>query len=449
MLVKNGLVAIRGLDEPARLDIRVEHGVITAIGSGLFPDDEEVIDASGLLILPGGIDPHVHFDDPGYTDREDFYHGTAAAAAGGITTVIDMPCTSIPEVTSLDNLKRKLDVIKPKAVIDFGLHGGVSGQIYESGEYAHRMEELAEHVMGFKTYFISGMDTFHRLSHFRFKKVLEVARDLGKVVLLHAEDYDYVVHATEYARTLKDSPYSFYLSRPELAEMIAVASAAIMAEETGAELHIVHIATAHAAAMIADYENITCETEPHYLAFTLEDFVKMGSILKTVPIVKSPENKPLLWDYLADGVINFVASDHAPAPNDQKFTGSIWTDYAGIPGTQTLLPLIFSEGYMKGKLSLSRLLEVISENAAKRFGFFHRKGSIDVGKDADLVFIDPDKTWVLDTKNEFFSRGKITPFEGMEFRGTIEMTMVRGSIVYRRGHGIQVEPGYGEWIKPK
>ncbi len=446
MVIKNGLIALSGRDEPQRLDIKVEGGVITAIGLDLT--DNEVINANGLLIIPGGIDPHVHFDDPGYTDREDFYHGTAAAAAGGITTVIDMPCTSVPEVTSLENLHRKLDVIRPKAVVDFGLHGGVSGQVFESG-FEKPMEELADYVMGFKTYFISGMDTFHRLNHFRFQKVLEFSRDLGKVILLHAEDYDYVIHATEYARKLKDSPRSFYLSRPEMAEMLAVASAAIMAVEADAQLHIVHIATADAAALIAEYDNVTCETEPHYLAFTLEDFERMGSILKTVPIVKSPENKPLLWEYLADGVIDFVASDHAPAPNDQKFTGSIWTDYAGIPGTQTLLPLLFSEGYMKKRLTLSRFLQVMSENAARRFGFFHRKGSIEVGKDADLVFIDPDKKWVLDTSREFYSKGKITPFEGMEFTGSIEMTMVRGRVVYRRGEGILVEPGYGEWITPE
>ncbi len=448
MIIKNGLVALRGLDEPLKLDIKIEDGRIKAIGSDLGQDDE-ILDASGLLIIPGGIDPHVHFDDPGYTDREDFLHGTSAAAAGGITTIIDMPCTSVPEVTSLDNLKRKLDVIAPKAIVDFALHGGVSGQLYESGRYAQNMEELAEYVTGFKTYFISGMDTFHRLNHFQFRKVTEVAAKLGKVILLHAEDYDYVVNATEYAMKLEDSPYSFYLSRPEVAEMIAVANAAIIAEETGVQLHIVHIATAHAAAMIHDYENITCETEPHYLAFTLDDFIERGSILKTVPIVKSKENKPLLWDYLADGTIDFVASDHAPAPNEQKFSGSIWTDYAGIPGTQTLLPLVFSEGYMSGKLSLSRFLEIVSENAARRFGLSHRKGSIDVGKDADLVFIDPDKKWVLDTGTEFFSKGKITPFEGMEFQGTIEMTMVRGKVVYRRGEGIKVSPGYGEWIKPE
>ncbi len=446
MVIKNGLVALSGHDELIRVDIKVEDGVIKAIGE--LPEDGQVIDASGLWILPGGIDPHVHFDDPGYTDREDFYHGTAAAAAGGITTVIDMPCTSIPEVTSLDNLKRKLDVIQKKAVVDFGLHGGVSGQVYEEG-YWRRMEELAEFVTGFKTYFISGMDTFHRLNHFQFKNVLEAARDLGKVVLLHAEDYDYVLHATEYARKLKDSPHSFYLSRPEISELLAVASAAIIAEETDAQLHIVHIATAHAAAMIADYDNITCETEPHYLAFTLEDFESMGSILKTVPIVKSPENKPLLWEYLADGIIDFVASDHAPAPNDQKFTGSIWTDYAGIPGTQTLFPLVFSEGYMKKRLTLKRLLEVTSENAARRFGLFHRKGSIDIGKDADLIFIDPQARWKVDTSSEFYSKGKITPFEGMEFTGRIEMTMVRGKVVYRRGEGILVEPGYGQWLKPE
>ncbi len=444
MIIKNGKLALPCEDEWKKLDIRIQGEEITELGDDLGGEDE-IIDAEGLLILPGGIDPHVHFDEPGYTEREDFYYGSSASASGGITTVIDMPCTSIPPITSRENLLKKLNIIKKKAIVDFGLFGGISSQSFED-DFARDIEELLESVLGFKTYFISGMPDFGRLDHYQFREVLKVAKRLNIPVLLHAEDYDYVKRATEVEMERGDSWINYYRTRPEVAEVLAVQSAVQLAEEIEADLHIVHIGSAKAGEILWGRDRITGETAPHYLEFDYNDLERIGSALKVTPPVKSPENKQGLWNLLADGVIDFIASDHAPAPEEEKNTGSVWSDYSGIPGTGTLLPYIFARGYLAGRIPLRRLLEVISESAAKRYGIYHRKGSIEVGKDADLVLIDPERDWIV-RGDEFFSKGKVTPFEGMKFRGKIVKTILRGRVIYDDKKGIVVEPGYGKFLK--
>ncbi len=442
MIIRGGKVAIPGHDEPVRTDIRVERGKIAGIGVDL-DGNGGMIDAGGLLVIPGGIDPHVHFDEPGYTSREDFFHGSSFAASGGITTVIDMPCTSVPPVTNLENLQNKLDVISQRSVVDYGLFGGVSRQSFDEGFPAF-MREMSPFVLGFKTYFISGMESFGRLDHFRFEKVLEAAHKLGLPVLLHAEDFDYVDAATEFNRDRNDA-FAYYLSRPESAEILAVEAAVALAKRADADLHIVHLGTAQAAESVG-VGKITGETAPHYLAFDTEDFERIGSALKVTPPVKSTGNADRLWQMLADGKIAFVASDHASCLREEKSTGSIWSDYSGIPGTGTLLPYLFSEGYLAGRLSLSRFVEVVSSAAARRYGIFDRKGSIEVGKDADLALIDESASLTV-RGDEFLSKGKITPFEGTTFRGKVVRTIIRGKTVFDEKHGVIAEPGFGEFLK--
>ena len=442
MIIKNGKVAFPGANNFKRIDIKINDGKIAEFSSDLKDDD--CIDARGVFVLPGGIDPHVHFDEPGFTDREDFYHGSCAAASGGITTVIDMPCTSIPPVINKENLLHKLNIIKRKSLIDFGLFGGISGQSYP--EYKKNMQELSDYVLGFKTYFISGMESFHRLNHYQFLNILKQSGEINRPVLLHAEDLEYVNEATEIEMEKGKGWKNYYNSRPEIAELLAVQNAITLAEDTKTDLYIVHLGTAQAAGLLKDKQNISGETAPHYLEFDVDDLERIGSSLKTAPVVKSAYNKEQLWDLLRDGVINFVASDHAPAPAKHKNTGSVWTDYSGIPGTGTLLPYIFSQGFINGKLSLDRMLEVISENSAKRYGIFDRKGSIEIGKDADLVLINPDEKWTV-RGEEFYSKGKITPFEGMEFQGKVIKTIVRGKVVFDSNKGIVEKAGFGSFIK--
>lgn len=442
MIIKNGAVALPGREKPEAVDIRIRDGKIVELGETLS-GDEEIIEARGLLVLPGGIDPHVHFDDPGFTDREDFAAGSRFAASGGITTVIDMPCTSIPPVTTVANLEEKLKVVEKKAVIDYGFYGGVCPQSMGEG-YPENFRELSRIVFGFKTYFISVMELFSALNHFQFRTVLERAAELGTMVLLHAEDYSYVAAATEYLMARGKDPIDYYNSRPEAAEILAVRTALELAEEAGADLHLVHLSTGKAAGLAAA-SSATCETCPQFLEFTLDDFIEKGSALKVTPPVKRPGNREALWNFLAAGGIDFVSSDHAPCPAEGKKTGSVWTDYAGIPGTGTLLPYLFSEGYLKGRLTLKRLVEVTSESAARRYGLYPMKGAIEAGTDADLVLIDPGQGGKV-TGADFLSQGHITPFEGREFSGRVMETIVRGKTVYRSGDGILVDGGYGRFL---
>ncbi len=475
MVIRGGVAALPGEADLVRVDLRVIEGRIAGLGKGIAPAvDEPVVEAKGLAVFPGAIDPHVHFDTPGFEQREDFRHGSMAAARGGVTTVIDMPCTSLPPATTVENLKEKLRAIEGQSVVDFALFGGISGSLAEES-LARHMAELAPFVVGFKCYFLSGMESFTRVDHRTFARAVAKAAELGRPLLLHAEDYDYVTAATRAIRGEAGVPggskpgaagaasagdaaggeswADYVASRPEAAELTAAASALALARGCEASLHVVHVGTAAAAELLAA-GGATCETCPHYLAFSSADFERLGSALKTAPPVKSPGEAERLWRLLQEGRIAFVASDHAPAPFEEKHTGSVWTDYGGIPGTGTLFPYLYSEGLRAGRLDLPRFLEVIASGAAARYGLAARKGSIEIGKDADLALVDPQASRIV-RGEELLSKGRITPFEGMRLRGEVVKTFVRGALVWdapaqpeRRGgsSGIVAPPGHGRHL---
>jgi len=483
MIVRNGMVALPGHDDFTRADLRIEDGRFIEIAQRLDPaSGEDVVDASGLLVFPGAIDPHVHFDEPGFTHREDFLHGTSEAAKGGVTTVVDMPCTSLPPVTTAAAFDNKLGIVGKSAVVDYALFGGVSGHTVEASLGAGsavdagspggpagapgEMAALAERgVVGFKCYFISGMDTFTRVTHDDFARIVREADRVGRPVLLHAEDLDYVTAATARIKAARGNGapewMDYALSRDEASETVAVASALALAAGREASLHIVHVGTAAAARLVAATE-ATCETCAHYLAFSREDFdgsggrPARGASLKTMPVVKARGEADAIWELLAMGDIDFVTSDHAPAQAEEKETGNPWTAYGGIPGTGTMFPYLLSEGYFAGRLTLPRLLEASSAAAARRYGLSARKGSIEVGKDADFVLVDPAATTTLKGE-ELFSKGKITPFEGMVFKGRIAATWLRGHPVYDArtrdaagrpsGGRIVAAPGTGKFLR--
>ena len=405
-----------------------------------------IIDAEGMITIPGGIDPHVHFDTPGYTHREDFYHGSMSAAAGGITTVIDMPCTSIPPVTNGKNFEIKFDTVKDMSCVDFSFFGGID--VNEFDKYESSMKELAtKGVKGFKTYFISGMSSYPRVNKYQFFKILQKGKELGIPILLHAEDYELLNGLENELSNKPDNYLRYYNSRPALGEVLAVTSAVEIAKSINGNLHVVHVASYEAAEIInkeLNYFNITYETCPHYLYFTFDDFNVKGSSLKTAPVVKTKKDQDKLWQFLTEDKCLFVASDHAPAPLSEKNTGSFMKDYGGIPGTQTLIPAVFSEGFKKNKLNLKKLIEVTSTNASKRYGLYPKKGSIRKNSDADFTLINPNKEWTF-TKDLLYSKGETTPFDGETFQGKIVMTILRGKIIFQENSGITVEKGYGKF----
>jgi allantoinase len=451
MIIRGGLLALPGEDDFRRASIRARGERIAEIGAGLEPEaGEETIDADGLLVFPGAIDPHVHFDEPGFTSREDFRHGSAEAARGGVTTVIDMPCTSLPPVIDLPALENKLGHIAKSALVDFALYGGVSGHAVATS-LDHAMADLAPKVVGFKCYFISGMESFTRVTHDDFARVLAEGRRLGRPILLHAEDLDYVTAATariKAARGSAKAEWSDYCdSRPEAAELVAVASALALARGGEAGLHIVHVGTA-AAAELAHAAGASCETCAHYLEFGREDFGSegraLGAALKTAPVVKGRAERERLWKLLAEGKIDFLASDHAPCTREEKETGNVWTAYGGIPGVGTGFPYLYSEGLARKRITLRRFLEAASGAAARRYGLSSRKGSLEIGKDADFVLVDPRASVKMEGAR-LLSKGKITPFEGMVLSGRVAATYLRGRLVFD-GDEIVAEPGYGRFL---
>ncbi len=456
MIVRNGALALPHERDFLKRDLRIHpEGRIAELGERLVPGaGEEILDARGLRILPGALDPHVHFDEPGFTHREDFLHGSSEAAKGGVTTVVDMPCTSQPPVTTRAALENKLSVVSKSAVVDYAFHGGVSGHAVGESLDVH-MEALAPDVVGFKTYFISGMESFTAVNHDDFRRVVAKAAGLGRPVLLHAEDRDLVTASEARIRGERgaEAPRwrDYVDSRPEDAELAAAATAAALARGYEEWLHVVHVGTAEAARTLAA-AGVSCETCAHYLAFSSEDFERLGSSLKTAPPVKAPGQAERLWGLLADGSIRFVTSDHAPAPFQEKNTGNLWTDYGGIPGVGTWAPYLFSEGLLGGRLSLGRYLEVTASAAAKRYGLSGRKGSLEAGKDADFVLADAQGSTVIEGRT-LLSKGKITAFEGMRLRGRFLATYVRGRLVYdaartdRGGHPIAAEPGSGKFLR--
>lgn len=451
---KNAYIPSGTENDVSETNFRVRDGVFAEIGETLMPvPGEKVIDLNGNLVIPGGIDPHVHFNTPGFEERETFEAGSAFAALGGITTVIDMPCTSLPPVTTPENLKIKLQAINGHSYVDYALWGGVSGNCFADKYWRKHMADLWNAgVVGFKTYSLSGMATFTHLSPEELEQVIEAAGSIGALVGHHAEAAEIVLPIMkELIESGRTDPKAYAESRPASAEITAIERFIHAVSKHRVSGHVVHVSTGAGAEIIGEARragiNISGETCPHYLAFSNEDLIEQGSVLKTAPVVKTKEDSGRLWKALANGEIVFVASDHAPCPAEQKQTGSIWTDYGGISGTGTLLPFMYSEGYRKGRITLSQLVELTSMNAAKRFGLYPKKGAFQIGSDADFVVIDEQQTTTVHGE-DFPSKGKQTPFENSQFAGKIAATYLRGNRIYFGSEDV-TENRIGKWIRRK
>jgi allantoinase len=425
-------------------------GTLTAAG------DESWIDLAGATVLPGVIDGHVHFDTPGFTHRETFAHGTRAAAAGGVTCVVDMPCTSLPAVTTADALSAKLAAIDAEAVVDYALWGGVSGaDVTADGQWRTDLAALAERgIAAIKVYTLSGMETFTDLRAEQLYEVLQLAAELGVPVGVHAEDRELVHTRTERLQAAgADGPEAYAASRPATAEVAAVAMIREVCRATGARTHVVHVASGDALDLIVAGRRqglpISAETCPHFLQFTIDDLVRLGSPLKTAPVVKSAEDRQRLWAGLANGDIAFVATDHAAGQwPEEKSTGSFWTDYGGVPGVELLLPYMYSEGVCMGRLTLERLVQLTSREPALLFGL-ERKGRLQAGCDADFVVFDERETWPVDPE-QLHSLNRYTPLAGHTMTGRVRATYLRGQCVYRReldGTEWFADEGTGQWVR--
>ncbi|MFO7895625.1 MAG: amidohydrolase family protein [Candidatus Cloacimonadales bacterium] len=415
---------------------------IRKIAPEIKSESAEIIDLKGKILIPGGIDPHVHFNQPGFEHHEDFLSGTSAAAAGGITTIIDMPCTSLPPVTNLQNLQNKLQIVQPNALIDFAFWGGI-----RSNDLATINQQIAElwkaGVVGFKIYVTSGMASFGQLSYAQISEVL--SQNPSPLFAFHAED-PAIIAQNEQQLNCSAHPEIFSQIRSIEAEFQAVQN---VLKNSNNHLHFVHISSALAAASISQKKNeidVSFETCPHYLQFTAADFPKLLGRLKTAPPVKYEADRQYLRQSLISGQLDFVATDHAGSDwETEKNLADFAAAYNGIPGTQLLLPYLLDEFYLSGKIDLPRLIEISSENAAKRYGLYPNKGSLQIGTDADFTIIDPQKPMLVDEK-ALLSKGKYSPLVGKKFGASIARTIVRGETIYTDSEGIVGAAGYGEFL---
>ncbi|MDK2917685.1 MAG: allantoinase [Candidatus Petromonas sp.] len=418
-------------------------------------DAKEIIDAQGHLTLPGCIDSHTHINDPGFTHRENFLTGTSAAASGGVTTIVDMPCCSVPSVRSVENLEHKLNAIKNKAIIDYGMWGGVTGEDVREG-WLHNVKEQADYgVLAFKVYMTPSVPTYPRVTDPEMLEAFRAVAETGLPIGIHAENFAmcdfYVKKFQEEGRM--DGP-AWAEARMPLAEKVAIELGISFAEETGARLHIVHMSTGVGAKLIGEAKkkglDVTAETCPHYLTLNYQEaMTEFKQFAKIAPPLRSKEDNEEHWKALADGRIDFVATDHAPyeIPTEKEAEGmNIWTAFPGIPGVETMVPILVSEGYNKGRISLSRLVEVLCTNPAKHYGLYPKKGAMHIGSDADFTIIDLDKEWTID-KDKMYTMAKYTPFHGYKLKGKPVKTIVRGKLVYDDNLGIVGQEGYGQFVR--
>lgn len=399
---------------------------------------KEVIDAEEHLTLPGCIDSHVHFMYQGFPHRENFLTGSAAAASGGVTTVIDMPCCSVPSVRSVDQLNLKHDLVKPQSLVDFAFWGGVTGEDVRQG-WLDNVQEQADHgVVAFKAYMTPSVPTFPRVTDPEMFEAFKAVAKTGLPVGIHAENYamcDYYVDKLE-AEGRTDGP-AWADARMELAEKVAIELGISFAEEAGARLHIVHMSTGIGAKLVGEAKkkgiDVTSETCPHYLTINAKDaMTEYGPLAKIAPPLRTEKDNELLWEGLENGSVDFIGTDHAPyelESEKQKEGMTIWNAFPGIPGVETMVPILVSEGYNKGKISLSKLVDVLSRNAAVHYGLYPKKGAMEIGSDADFTIIDLDKEWTIDVEEESSMCG-YTPLDGMDLKGKVAKTVVRGNVVF-------------------
>lgn len=428
--------------------------------AGFVPNTEgieaaSIIDAEGHLTIPGCIDSHTHINDPGFTHRENFLTGTSAAASGGVTVIIDMPCCSVPSVRSIENLEHKLNAIKDKAIIDYAMWGGVTGEDVREG-WLHHVKEQADYgVVAFKVYMTPSVPTYPRVTDPEMLEAFRAVAETGLPIGIHAENFamcDYYVKKFQKEGRM-DAP-AWAEARSHLAEKVAIELGISFAEETGARLHIVHMSTGIGAKLVGEAKkrglDVTAETCPHYLTLNYKDaMTEFKQFAKIAPPLRCKEDNAIHWEALRDGRIDFVATDHAPyeIPTEKEAEGmNIWTAFPGIPGVETMVPVIVSEGYNKGRLSLSRMVEVLSTAPAKHYGIYPKKGAMHIGSDADFTIIDLAKEWVID-KDKMYTMAKYTPFHGFKLKGKPVKTVVRGKLVYDDKVGIVGREGYGQFIR--
>jgi allantoinase len=440
LLIRNGQVLV-GADL-IEIDVAVGDGEITALGPALSGQARLEIDATGLHVLPGGIDAHVHCDEPGRTEWEGFETASAALAAGGMTAFVDMPLNALPPTVDADAFSLKLRAAQAHSRLDFALWGGlVPGKLDEMP----RLHELG--VIGFKAFMSdTGMEDFRPADDATLRAGMRIAAELDALVAVHAEDDTMVAAGREQALAAGQNDARGYLdSRPIAAELSAISRAIEMAADTGCRLHVVHVSSAEGIELVRSARtggvDVSCETATHFLALTDEDVIRMGTVAKCSPPMRDANNLEQLWDFVGseDGI---VASDHSPCAPELK-TDDFFAAWAGINGCQATLGILL-HAVGRGRVSLAAASAAVSANVAQRLRL-PRKGTIEIGRDADITLTNLAHTWYMQTE-ELRYRHPISALVGTPLQGEIRHVFSRGRPIVTDGR--IVGSGDGHLLRP-
>jgi allantoinase len=442
LLVHGNAVTPDGVLEDAF--IAVENGLIIDISSQPTPA-KETLDARGSYLLPGGIDTHVHSHSSAYKS-EGWKRISQCAAKGGVTTIIDMPYDSPEPTITAEILKKKIEKLERESIVDVALYGTMAK--YNGIPQLQPLIDAGVIAFKFSTY-ETDPTRFPKISNGDIVKAFAVLGKTNLPICFHAEDGEIVDPLVKelYPRG-EAEPHLHADSRPPVSEMTSVASLLEMARGTSVKLHIVHLTVPEGFDLLKHYRtlgvDVTAETCIHYLLLDASEFTKQRGFVKCNPPLRTKAMQEGLWQKLFENKIDFITTDHAPWAPELKNKPNIFDNKSGLPGLETLLPLLYHEGVSKRGLNLETFVKLVSSHPAKRFNLYPRKGVLQLGSDADITILDPRASFLV-RREDTYSVAAHTPYDGWTLNGRITHTFLRGQLVYDGQHVLEQQ---GKFLNP-
>ena len=422
--------------------IAVEEGKIFKIGKETqMPKANEKINLRNLLVLPGVIDSHVHLRDEGKAYKETFETGTAAAAAGGVTTVLDMPNNS-PVTMSKEALRNRMRIAERRILVNVGFYS----------EFPAKLDDMsgiiAEGAVGFKLFMAEQVGGLNIDDDEALTEAFQKAGELKVPVAVHAEDKTLLKKAVEELKLAnRHDVKAFLKAHDERVELEAINRLLALSAQVDMHLHFCHLSTEKGLSAVAEAKEsgktVTCEVTPHHLLLSNADYERYGAFIVTMPPLRSKEHGEALWKGVAESTVDVIGSDHAPHALQEKDASSIWDVKVGVPGLETTLPVMLTMVHKK-RLSLDRLVQLLAEKPAEIFNLNDR-GRLEQGKNADLVVVDFNEKYTIDA-SKFYSKAKFSPFNGWEAQGKLVKTFVNGLLLMDE-QAIMAKPGCGRVVR--